>query len=531
MSAQPKITLRVGSANDGAGASADDDDVVVIDSATSERRVAEAKARHEADLRKHAYVEPKEDRVSDDWQVAYVWAFIVKFGLLERIRRLECLEDFERCLTQPVANRPDDVFEGVLVKFLSNLKPGLRNLDCTNVQAHLSSYITEHLHYSPEFTVWDRPWPAHEDARGPCCSDQPNRLELGRLRYAGEEPIERTKRNPIRQVEERGGGLFELDWRERAALLRQLVDWQLTHSDAVRAVIAREYKVEPKGRKRTEEEKKRDADRKANGDVNSLAIMPLGHDRARNRIWSLDSSARLYRSGNPFKRPCPLTAICTTRAELAALTASWAEHGASQPPPAGKKASKADAAARRKVVKGIEEEAALAKRVEEEVMGRAEKEEQRVARQRKRVEDANRLLLSAEVRSTRTRRSTRKVDYTYDGFDDEDEQPRRGGRGDASHDDVPGRPVLPGERRSARVSGRNGGGSVGGSTVDDDDARSVASRATDEDGKRKRDDDDDGSEGGRGHANGDDDDEGVDWENGDARNGARDGGGSDMSDD
>jgi hypothetical protein len=27
------------------------------------------------------------------WQVAYVWAFIVKFGQLDRIRKLECVEE------------------------------------------------------------------------------------------------------------------------------------------------------------------------------------------------------------------------------------------------------------------------------------------------------------------------------------------------------------------------------------------------------------------------------------------------------
>lgn len=36
---------------------------------------------------------------------------------------------FERCLTEPVANRPDDILEGVLIRFLHNLKPGLRSLE------------------------------------------------------------------------------------------------------------------------------------------------------------------------------------------------------------------------------------------------------------------------------------------------------------------------------------------------------------------------------------------------------------------
>jgi hypothetical protein len=37
---------------------------------------------------------------------------------------------FERCLVAPVAFRPDDVLEGVLVRFMSNLKPATRNIKC-----------------------------------------------------------------------------------------------------------------------------------------------------------------------------------------------------------------------------------------------------------------------------------------------------------------------------------------------------------------------------------------------------------------
>lgn len=46
------------------------------------------------------------------------------------------------------------------------------------------------------------------------------------MRPLGEDPKERVKRNPIKQMEEKGQGIFELDWQERAKLLRQLVDWQ-----------------------------------------------------------------------------------------------------------------------------------------------------------------------------------------------------------------------------------------------------------------------------------------------------------------
>ena len=196
----------------------------------------------------------------DSWQVAYVWAFIVKFDQRDKIRKLECLEEwvrlvksatpakltpspsFERCLTEPVANRPDDILEGILIRFLASLKPGLRNLEfviipsvaadqtsffsCTNIQTHLSTYISDMLLNSPDFTVWDRPWAPNEEARAGCCNLSEGRYELGRLRYAGEPLADRLGKNPIKRMAETGGGLFELDWRERAKLLRQLVDWQ-----------------------------------------------------------------------------------------------------------------------------------------------------------------------------------------------------------------------------------------------------------------------------------------------------------------
>ena len=75
--------------------------------------------------------------------MAYVWAFIVKFNQRDKIRKLECLEEsvdlplpfgapltcsFETALEEPIANQPDDILEGVLVRFMSNLSPGNRNI-------------------------------------------------------------------------------------------------------------------------------------------------------------------------------------------------------------------------------------------------------------------------------------------------------------------------------------------------------------------------------------------------------------------
>jgi hypothetical protein len=73
----------------------------------------------------------------------------------------------------------------------------------------------------------------------------------------------------------------------------------------------------------------------------------------------------LYKSGNPFKRPCPLTTMTSTRAELEAQQAKWAAHGSQKPPKlkgsgSGGKATAAEAAAHRKLIKGMEEERQLA---------------------------------------------------------------------------------------------------------------------------------------------------------------------------
>ena len=151
---------------------------------------------------------------------------------------------------------------------------------------------------SSEFTVWDRPWAPHEEIRASCCCSAEDREELGRLRYPGEPLSHRVKLNPILQAEEKGGGLFELDWRERAKLLRQLVDWQcksstaehkqsdeemqVTHAESIRTVINREFKVgDGKGTKKPPVEPIEDGE--------TIVTNPLGQDRDKQRIWALDS--------------------------------------------------------------------------------------------------------------------------------------------------------------------------------------------------------------------------------------------------
>jgi hypothetical protein len=83
-----------------------------------------------------------------------------------------------------------------------------------------------------EWTVWDAAWSPHDHKLSGCCfTDAERGIDAfsaklrGGLRAEG-GLAERGHLNPLKQMEERGGGLFELDWQERATLLRQLVDWQ-----------------------------------------------------------------------------------------------------------------------------------------------------------------------------------------------------------------------------------------------------------------------------------------------------------------
>jgi hypothetical protein len=84
----------------------DEDDVKPKPEHLDAVQVAQAKVRYEADLKKHHYVPPVAARLQDEWvdgvikkeltsswQVAYVWAFIVKFQQINHIRKLECLEE------------------------------------------------------------------------------------------------------------------------------------------------------------------------------------------------------------------------------------------------------------------------------------------------------------------------------------------------------------------------------------------------------------------------------------------------------
>jgi hypothetical protein len=153
----------------------------------------------------------------------------------------------------------------------------------------------------------------------------------------------------------------------------------VVHSDVIKAVINKEAKIPGAAKK------EKDIKGLPVPEDEVTKLEPIGNDRDKNRIWSFDSklplplilvhilmadSPRIYKSGNPFKRPCPLIPITTTRAELEALTETYAEYGARDiVKPEGKgpkgKLTVAQNTQYKKAMKGKEDEGKLAEKLRE----------------------------------------------------------------------------------------------------------------------------------------------------------------------
>lgn len=116
-----------------------------------------------------------------------------------------------------------------------------------------------------------------------------------------------------------------------------------------------------------------------------IKVKELGLDRDKNRVWALDceltgssedmhradpsDSGRVWQSGNPFKRPCPLITLTSNRAELEALIARYREYGSQEARDTKGKKAKArtieQQKADRKFNLGVENERKLAEKLGE----------------------------------------------------------------------------------------------------------------------------------------------------------------------
>ncbi|CAE6463851.1 unnamed protein product [Rhizoctonia solani] len=167
------------------------------------------------------------------------------------------------------------------------------------------------------------------------------------------------------------GDVFTLPWETKLQILRQLVDYQLQHSAFIRDIIDTVWGARPaKHRKGAKKEAPPPA--AAGFSKKQLLIEPIGQDRTRRRFWTLD--------GKSTKRP---------RFEQ----------------------SHAD----------------LVEKLEGTHLEAVDNELARLERVRKRTEKRNMMIAQAELRTTRTRRQTKRPDYVYDADDFEDDYAEENG--------------------------------------------------------------------------------------------------------
>ncbi|KAF8711937.1 hypothetical protein RHS03_01495, partial [Rhizoctonia solani] len=320
-------------------------------------------------------LEPNADHPSSRWETAYVYAFIVKFTSLRGKDGLESPTDLEEALLFP---GPSPVLEQVLARFVLNLRPGSRNtghdISPNLIARTTQSLLDEFLRTSERSCWWD------------------DSLHRNLDPFAGHE-----------------GDVFTLPWETKLQILRQLVDYQLQHSALVRDIIDTVWGARPaKHRKGAKKEAPPPA--AAGYTKKQLLVEPMGQDRSRRRFWTLDDSTRVYVSGNPWKSHCVFYATSSTRDEYM-NTVEYLKSTLPKPP-TGKSTKRS---------RFEQAQVDLVEKLEGTHLEAIDNELSRLERARKRAEKRNMMIAQAELRSTRTRRQTKRPDYVYDADDFEDD--------------------------------------------------------------------------------------------------------------
>ncbi|EUC63947.1 hypothetical protein RSOL_432940 [Rhizoctonia solani AG-3 Rhs1AP] len=322
-------------------------------------------------------LEPNADHPSSRWETAYVYAFIVKFTTLRGKDGLESPVDLEEALLFP---GPTPVLEQVLARFVLNLRPGSRNTGPNLIARTTQSLLDEFLRTSERSCWWDDVLHRNTDP------------------FLGHE-----------------GDVFTLPWETKLQILRQLVDYQLQHSAFIRDIIDTVWGARPaKHRKGAKKEAPPPA--AAGFSKKQLLIEPIGQDRTRRRFWTLDDSTRVYVSGNPWKSHCVFYSTSSTREEYM----NTVEYLKTTLP-------KASTGKSTKRSRFEQSHADLVEKLEGTHLEAVDNELTRLERMRKRAEKRNMMIAQAELRTTRTRRQTKRPDYVYDADDFEDDYAEENG--------------------------------------------------------------------------------------------------------
>ncbi|KAI0778361.1 hypothetical protein BD413DRAFT_508647 [Trametes elegans] len=359
---------------------------------------------------------------SDRWESLFVYGFICRFTQLRgKVEGLNSPMDFEEALLLPEAN---PIMTQILSRFVLNLRPGTRNLSSDVISSTVAALLQEYLK-TPERTVfWDDTLKANVDP----FADMPD-------------------------------GFFAADWDLKLKILRQLVELQLCHSPQIKAVIDRAWGIVHNKHKKIEAS----ALPPPPGDPQSqekLQLVPLGQDKDRKRYWVIDDSPRVYMSTNPWKITATFQTIASTRDEYIAIVEKVKEGAPAEPKP-GERKSKLEIA-HLALLKALQDRIEI---IDSEIA--------RIQRARRKIQQRNLLIASAELRETRTRRRTTRPDYAYmnnpQSDDEADEYTYQSQeQEDDDYDDqmdlddaeehTSRRGAAAGTRRSTRTSAANGNG-------------------------------------------------------------------------
>ncbi|KIO31871.1 hypothetical protein M407DRAFT_67364 [Tulasnella calospora MUT 4182] len=365
---------------------------------------------------------------ADRWETVFIWGFILKFQSLKgTVEGLETITDLEQAIMH---DGYSPVLHAILAHFIENLSPKA----ATNISGTLYALIQEFCSTNERSVWWST---VHNKNINPFKSDM---------------------------------DFYTMAWGAKILILRQLVEWQLSHNSTTRNWLDRAHGVVRGGHRKRSDDQPRPTLVPPDPEHTreKLEFKPLGQDAARRRYWTVDDSPRIYISGNPWKASCPFHAISTTREEYAAIIQALKD--TSPPVRQGKRRSKLEAG-HDELVRKLEEQlpqidAELQKALEEQAKQRARE-----------VQEAQ-----SGARESRTRTKATKPEYVYRPeeeyqLDDDDEEPapkvngkkkakpkpepkprpsaasdapRRSGRATQKRSYAEDEPPVRGERRSSR---------------------------------------------------------------------------------
>ncbi|KZT30830.1 hypothetical protein NEOLEDRAFT_1174197 [Neolentinus lepideus HHB14362 ss-1] len=321
---------------------------------------------------------------SDRWESLFVYSFICKFtNLRGNVEGLLTPMDFEEALLSKV---PNTIMTEILSRFVRNLRPQTRNVSPDQISATVAAILLDFLKSSERTVFWNDDLKANID--------------------------------PFQGLE---GGFFTADWDLKLKILRQLVELQLCHGAEIKANIDRAWGVVHNKHKKLAPEPALDPSN-PNSQEN-LQLLPIGQDVARKRYWVADGpcalfflfpivfgriwanaddfphySVRLYLSTNPWKITATFQSISSTREEYVGVIEKLKAEGPSEPKE-GEKRTKLELA-HLALVKALETRLEV---IDAEIA--------RIAKARRKIEQKQIFNEQAELRQTRLRRTTRRLDY------------------------------------------------------------------------------------------------------------------------